>query len=464
MSTCSNIRYLPNELLLEIFKKPGLSVRDIAISQLVCRKFNDLINDDSFQLIWREAFETKFDPIRFRFHPHVNWKDKYVAYTLKEKHRSRSQDIFDAALQCKRDDPEDIDIWGILSWVKLIVSQGGTPEEKEKAFKIMKNFQDLHMDCEYFLGMMYLKGIGTEENAALARMHLSMAASHGHAKAKYEVAMIFLEELNQVAQESGLKYLKEAANKRVIEAQYFLGCLCLEGEKIEMDPFIALLCIKSAADQGYLPAQLLVAKKYEGCNDIIPDPKEAFRYYKLAADQGDAKAQEWVGEKYCKGVGTEVNRAEAFRYLKCAADQGRLEACINVGRMYDKGFGVLKNRTKAFEYYQLAADKGDIESLYVLGTMLFHGKGVELDRTNAFRYFRSAAHKGHSRAQYFVGAMYYNGLGAEKNRKRGLAYMQKSAANGYKKAQDFLNDLNRPQRVKRELPNKPDQNRRPLKK
>lgn len=79
-------------------------------------------------------------------------------------------------------------------------------------------------NLEYRIGIMYLNGLGTEQNTELAKEYLEMSAESGNAYVMNKMAMIYLDEGNEEMLPKAMEYLNVAATKgNNSMAQYTLG-------------------------------------------------------------------------------------------------------------------------------------------------------------------------------------------------------------------------------------------------
>ena len=108
---------------------------------------------------------------------------------------------------------------------------------------------------------MYRKGDGVPENYKVAVRWYKLAADQGHAK-----------------------------------AQYNLGVMYDMGLGVSRNYKVAVRWYKLAADQGHAMAQFAMGSMYEFGDGVPTNYKEAARWYKLAADQGYAKAKDKLAE------------------------------------------------------------------------------------------------------------------------------------------------------------------------
>lgn len=109
-----------------------------------------------------------------------------------------------------------------------------------------------------------------------------------------------------------------------------------------------------AANKGYIPAQLRLAKKYHKGVGTDKNIKKAFYYYELVAKQGLVDVQYYVGMSYISGVEIDRDYKMAAYYFKLAAGQGHKKSQNNLAVCYEYGIGIEKDRNLAMEHYKKA--------------------------------------------------------------------------------------------------------------
>jgi hypothetical protein len=80
--------------------------------------------------------------------------------------------------------------------------------------------------------------------------------------------------------------------------------------------------------------------------------------YRSAANQGFAPAQNRVGYMYQLGKGVDQDFEAAMNWYLRAADQGYAIAQFNVGALFEGGIGVTRSVADAIRWYELAAKQG----------------------------------------------------------------------------------------------------------
>ncbi len=69
-------------------------------------------------------------------------------------------------------------------------------KDYEQAFQLFKRAlnNQSSIQANYFLGLMYLRGWGTQKNLSMAQRHLSLASAIGNARAKCLLAETYLQQ------------------------------------------------------------------------------------------------------------------------------------------------------------------------------------------------------------------------------------------------------------------------------
>jgi len=181
------------------------------------------------------------------------------------------------------------------------------------------------------------------------------------------------------------------------EAEYFIGELYYDGEKVNKDSKKAFEWFLKSANNGDASAQVLIGMMYAEGNGTDKNLKESTKWFRKSAVQGNREAQAFLGQAYLYGDGVPMNYSEAEKWLTLAADGGFAYA------QRDLGFLSLKTNTdesirKAIKYFKMAAEQGEPESQFILGVAYKSGEGVDKDYQKAKKYLTEAKNKGIEKA------------------------------------------------------------------
>ncbi len=299
-------------------------------------------------------------------------------------------------------------------------------------------------ESEYLfnLGAAYFFGDGVEMDPTQAFNYIRMAAEKGHVSAQYNLGSMYNQGLG--VDKNFIKaaeWIEKAALKGDINAQCALGDFYILGLGVDQNSSEAFEWHLKAALQGHAVAQFNVGEMYDQGEGVDQNSREAFGWYIKAAQQGYKEAQFELGKVYKLGKGIDQNSNEAFDWYLKAAKQDHVNAQFNLGVMYYQGEGVDKNSSEAFGWYLKAAQQGYKEAQFNVGVMYDQGKGVYKNSSEAFGWSLKAAQQGYKEAQFNVGVMYYQGKGVDKNSEEAIKWFQMAAVQGEAAAQFILGSM-----------------------
>jgi len=150
---------------------------------------------------------------------------------------------------------------------------------------------DGDQEAQTLMGIMFLKGLGTERDAIQAAYWLGQAAVEGDTVAQRTLGDMYLagDGLPQ-DDNSAVYWTQQAANKGDVSAQVTLGKLLLDGRGVRRDAQTALYWFTRAADQGNTDAQYQLAQLYERGEGTSQDAVQALRWYRTASAAGHKAA------------------------------------------------------------------------------------------------------------------------------------------------------------------------------
>jgi SEL1 protein len=276
-----------------------------------------------------------------------------------------------------------------------------------------------------YLGRIYLRGDGVEQN-------------YNRAKSWYDRGIQFGD----------------------AQSQYGLGLMLLHGYGMPKNVIKAGELFKAAADQDYHPAQVQLGALYldQGFPD---DLGNANHYFELAARYGNLEAYYYLAEMNLLGVGREKSCSNAVGFYKNVAEraeplvsswteaniayeagdhelalleylgmaeQGYEKAQNNVAFMLDPNKsalplldGLVNGKQKsqllqdpalALIYWTRSSKQGNIDSLVKMGDYYLQGLGTHADVDKAVQCYTGAAeYQQSAQALYNLGWMHENGLG-----------------------------------------------------
>ena len=151
-------------------------------------------------------------------------------------------------------------------------------EKALKAFELASKAGNL--DALTALGVMYIGGIGVEQDNT-----------------------------------KGYTYINTAANQSDPKAQYTLGALYYLGVGVTKDLNKAFYWLNLASQKGYLDAKYSLGVMYEFGEGVDQNNEKAYENFIFAARKGNLESQIKVAEMYKNGIGTEKNLEKSAYWL-----------------------------------------------------------------------------------------------------------------------------------------------------
>ncbi|MDE2830530.1 MAG: S41 family peptidase [Gemmatimonadota bacterium] len=252
---------------------------------------------------------------------------------------------------------------------------------------------------------------------ATALKELRPLAEQGHAGAQYFIGYMYYkgQGVDQDGEEA-VKWLRKAAEQGDVKAQYLLGYMCYKGQGVGQDSEEAQKWLRKAAEQGHAKAQFYLGEMYYKVKTVGQDEEEAVKWVHKAAEQGLDRAQYLLGHMYYKGWGVERDREEAVKWVRKAAEQDYEQAqhilpmLLNetqVDSDPEKNLQILWNEFDRHYVFFLSknvnwqalydiyapqvTDQTDNAELFaILSSMLTHLNDVHVTLTMPFKNFNSA--------------------------------------------------------------------------
>jgi TPR repeat protein len=322
----------------------------------------------------------------------------------------------------------------------------GTPENYEKAFDYLTRAAKLsHLEAQFRLGMLYQKFPNPGKEYETAIQWLNRAAHKNHIEANYALGTIYANDKGNRNRENrenleadfgkALEYFRVAANQGHSDAQFQAGKLCKYIFRNQKNNDEGNMWITKAAEQDHAEAMFNLWTFYFQGYGVERNRKKAFTYLEKSASLGFVPALHQLGVQYEQGIETEIDGKKAFEYFKEAADKNHPMACYDMGNLYSRGLGVEKNFEKAFSYYKVSADQGHPGGQAQLGNCYENGQGTAKNLAEAINWYSKAADKKDTIGNYNLGQLYFHGKGVHKDHKIAFNYFKVSADEGYTDAQ-----------------------------
>lgn len=214
----------------------------------------------------------------------------------------------------------------IMSICLMHYNGQGVPKNLPKAFELCMdaaNKRDLY--ASYMVGFMYKYGQGVEKNKTEAAKWLAVAARNHHPDSNYLLAMLYEDgdgvqkdflkagelyrKAGTLGSEDAKKYLWQQANI----------CRILVPPDFKHE-HLAKACILSA-ENGEAQIQAAMGYMYQFGETLQKNEGESVIWYRKGAEQGNIPAQVMLANAYLQGTGIENDLIEAYAWSNLAAGQ-----------------------------------------------------------------------------------------------------------------------------------------------
>ena len=265
--------------------------------------------------------------------------------------------------------------------------------------------------------------------------------------------------------ETAYKELKPLAVQGLMQAQYGLGLMYVNGEGVPKDDEQAIYWYTKAAEQGDVDAQFGLWLIYADPDAEPQDIGQAVYWLTKAAEQGDSRAQSSL-EAACHWSYVGQEYATAFKACQSLAEQGDDYAQYLVGEMHWNGLGTPQDYDQAVYLYTQSAEQGydsaqrrldrllefqqtidlaeqgDVDAQKRLGADYLRGNTpAPQDYKQAVYWYTKAAEQGASSAQYNLGGLYAEGKDTPIDNEKAIYWWSNAAEQGHYGAKAKLEKL-----------------------
>ncbi len=196
----------------------------------------------------------------------------------------------------------------------------GTENNYVKAFECF-NEADKHgyNEAKYMKGICYIYGYGVEINKDLAIECFIEAAKRGSINAFYSLESL----LNRETDETNNSEFNNRIEMLLPEQLYYLGLQYLSENSTRIDIKKALICLNKSVEKGNPDAQLKLANMYENGLFVEQDLEKAYSLYQKAYENSE---QEGIGSELLGSLVLRINPKKNYllseQYFKKAYDLG----------------------------------------------------------------------------------------------------------------------------------------------
>ncbi len=231
------------------------------------------------------------------------------------------------------------------------------------------------------------------------------------------------------------RWFQQAADASFPPAMLNLAVILRKGaEGVPADPDKAVFLIRSAAEEGYAPAQVASGQLAEEGGEDKGDMAAARAWYEKAAAQENPDGLLALARFLDNGIAGPRDAAKAFDACRRAAVAGSALAMNEIGVRYQKGQGIEPDQIAAIGWFTVAAQRGLPASHVNLGNCYEVGKGVLRDLDMAGSHYAAAAKQNFGPAQYLLAQLFEQAKGAKANPVYAYVNYTRAASNGIEAA------------------------------
>lgn len=306
-------------------------------------------------------------------------------------------------------------------------------KENDLPDKLLVNAQRGDSESQFLLGLSYVSAYNVEPDYLKAIEWFNKSAKQGNQQALFSLGVCYYNGLDvKQDQNKASKYFQKSAENEFAPAMYdyVLSSPTMTNEK-------GLKYIKSAAVQGFAPAQVTLSRLYWFS---YPDFKESMYWCNLAVGQNYKWAELWLSNIYGFAPEEERDVDKAVEILEKLSEQGFSYAQLYLGSLYFNGLCEMEvDIAKAFELWDKASNNNNPCAQYLLGYYYLIGEnelnGKRVDYNKALEYLKKSSDQGFPYAFYQISEMYKKGYGVEKNLDEAKKWEQKAKDAGYSEYQ-----------------------------
>lgn len=310
------------------------------------------------------------------------------------------------------------------------------PEDLNKAFSLTLRAEKLgSLDASARLGLMLIRGTGTERDVERGLRYIRMSADRGNKRALMQLGMILRNGERDVIPAdpaTAFKYFQRAADLGDVAAAVIRARMTIYGEGVPAEPDLGLASAYQLASSGEPGAYLLLG---DVSSDGIPgvlntDMAEAFAAYRRAGELGSQTGTAQTGAMLVQGKGVETNVETGLALLEKAVAEGNEAAMLTLGDFYsheDKS-GLPKNDEKAYGLFQSATQRGNARAKLKVARMQLENRGTDGLPTVGLDLLSALESKGQSEASLVLAEYFSGQLGTRPTRDLTKAYQHYTRA------------------------------------
>ncbi|WP_367160461.1 tetratricopeptide repeat protein [Kozakia baliensis] len=250
------------------------------------------------------------------------------------------------------------------------------------------------------LGLLYLTGTGVHRDPNEAARWFRLSAENGDRVADADLGNLALSGAASDEDKQAMRdRFEKAAEAGDLVSAFNLGVCLAEGVGVPRDERQAAYWMQRAAE-GIVNAQYWLGRMYIEGRGFDVNIEEGCRWLEKAATAGMTDAQTLLGQMLVTGRAPGgKNHARALELYREAATHGHVGAMFSAGALYGGGHDVPADRPEALRWFLLAAERGNPLAQLMAGRYLTHGLAGKTDLAAGRKWLERAKSQGVSDAE-----------------------------------------------------------------
>ncbi|MEM7194792.1 MAG: tetratricopeptide repeat protein [Pseudomonadota bacterium] len=274
-------------------------------------------------------------------------------------------------------------------------------EDFKSAAKIWSD-SSLKSDAEaqFGLGVLYVRGMGVEQDVSRGVGLYKKAARMGHPSAQFNLGLAYYTERGTEYSPGKAKlWWEKAAVQGHPSAQYNLASMLWSGKGIKKDQASAMQWFRKAIRSGSREALVFLRDLYQPMYTVLTE--NISKIAKRGGNRGIPLIEEMGMYKLAQKAMERGSHNQAYRYLQPLAEDGHPESQYDVATLLEQGLGVDQNLEEAIDWYKVAAESGSPKAQFRIG--LYHmNESSDVNPALGLYWIQSAADNNYEDAKKYL--------------------------------------------------------------
>ncbi|XP_071806453.1 protein sel-1 homolog 3-like isoform X1 [Asterias amurensis] len=315
-----------------------------------------------------------------------------------------------------------LDLARVLFWGQMGV--GRDVQQALDLYQVYLRDNPLDEVAQYDMGIIQLKGQGTDKNINKALEHLNKSAELGHAPAYTAIGWYALNFQDNTVKAAKMFDIADRRGHR--DASHNLGYMYKTGRYPgkQADQEMAFKYFQRAANKGHIDSAGVIGDIYnQGTKNMSRNSQQAASWSRLVGEQNPE-----IGMALRKGLDAYLSGSwgESIVYYMMVAETGLEVAQFNVAHLCEEDYdGVVSSFIRAdckWRYYNMSSHSRTphIVSQLKMGDYFYYGYNGEADNDTAVMFYTMAAKKNDPQALFNLASLVEEGITIDESVLRSL--------------------------------------------